>query len=252
MKIVIDDLSKSFDGKTFALSHVNLVIESGVFGLVGPNASGKTTLLRILATLEKPTGGTVSFDGLDLNGNRAAVRSMTGYLSQRFGQFTKLKTWEFLDYSATLAGVHDKKTRQSEMEELLESLGLTAVRNVYANDLPTAMKRHLEIAQAVVGNPLILLVDEPTLGLSPDERIRFRNLLSLKSKKVENILITSHILSDISSTCDKVAVLDRGEVVHHGAPGDIALQEIMSGGGIEGVRKGGDSGCPPAPSPRTG
>ncbi|MFC1508850.1 ATP-binding cassette domain-containing protein, partial [Candidatus Omnitrophota bacterium] len=151
MKIIIENLSKVFKDKTHALTNVNLVIEKGIFGLVGPNASGKTTLIRILATLLKPTGGRVTFDGMDLQKNRAAIRSMTGYLPQKFSAFAKMTTWEFLDYSARLAGLHDKTTREHSMDELLDTLGLYEVRNRLANELSPAMKRHLEIAQAVIG-----------------------------------------------------------------------------------------------------
>ena len=238
MKIEMCELSKVFDDRTQALSDVNLVIENGVFGLIGPNASGKTTLLRILATLVKPTGGKVMFNGQDLNKNRGSIRSMTGYLPQRFSQFTKLKTREFLDYSASLAGIFDKKTRQNEVDDLLESLGLSKVGDVDANDLSVVMKRLLEIAQAVIGNPTILLVDEPTLGLSPEERIRFRNMLNERSKKIDVIIMTSHILADISSTCQKLAVLNKGEVVYQGAPADIPDQESRYGWFIDGLKPG--------------
>jgi ABC-type multidrug transport system ATPase subunit len=238
MKITINDVSKIFNNGTRALSHVNLVIENGVFGLIGPNACGKTTLLRILATLVRQSEGSISFDGYDLDKNRAVIRSMTGYLPQSFSQFTRLKTWEFLDYSASLAGLHQKKARQNEVDDLLDALGLSAVRNVYANELSVVMKRHLEIAQAVVGNPRILLVDEPTSGLSPEERIRFRNLLAARSEKVENIIMTSHIFSDISGTCGKLAVLNRGEVVFHGAPADIPDPETRRDWSIDGVKPG--------------
>ena len=238
MRIEISDLSKVFKDRTHALSHVNLVIENGVFGLIGPNASGKTTLLRILATLWKPTEGRVTFDGRDMNKNRARIRSITGYLPQRFSQFTRLTAREYLDYSAGLAGFFDKKTRQKEVDDLLESLGLSKMRDVAANDLPVVMKRLLEIAQAVIGNPTILLVDEPTLGLSPEERIRFRNMLNERSKKIDVIIMTSHILADISSTCHKLAVLNKGEVVYQGAPADIPDQEKRYGWFIDGLKPG--------------
>lgn len=223
MRIAIEDLSKTY-GKTVALSHVNLVIEDGVFGLIGPNASGKTTLLRILATRLKPSGGRVTLGSWDLNRNRGEIRAITGYLPQRFSTFPKLTTREFLDYSASLAGLRDKKARNEEVEYLLESLGLSGVRNVFADELPVVMKRHLEIAQSVVGSPRMLLVDEPTLGLSPEERIRFRAMLMERSKKVENIVMTSHIFSDISSTCSSVAVLDRGTVAYSGPPENLPEQ----------------------------
>ena len=217
---------------------MNLVIENGVFGLIGPNASGKTTLLRILATLWKPTEGRVTFDGRDMNKNRARIRSITGYLPQRFSQFTRLTAREYLDYSAGLGGLFDKKRHRQEVDDMLESLGLSEVADVYANDLSVVNKRLLEIAQAVISSPTILLVDEPTLGLSPEERIRFRNMLNARSKKIDVIIMTSHILADISSNCDKLAVLNRGEVVFQGAPAYIPDQESRYEWFIDGLKPG--------------
>ena len=224
MRITIKNMSKVFKDGTRALTNVNLVIENGMFGLLGPNASGKTTLIRILATLLKPTEGTVTVDDMDLQKDRAAIRSMTGYLPQRFSMFTKITTWEFLDYTARLAGLRDNRTRKKAVDEMLESLGLFEVRNLNANELSVVMKRHLEIAQAVIGNPRILIVDEPTIGLSPEERLRFRNLLADRIDKINIIILSTHILSDITSTCTNMAVLDKGEVVYHGSPDSVAEQ----------------------------
>jgi ABC-type multidrug transport system ATPase subunit len=207
-----------YEGGELALAGVNLVIGNGVFGLLGRNASGKTTLIRILATLLKPSGGMVTIDGLDLAGNRSAIRSMTGYLPQRFGSFTRMTTGEFLDYTARLAGLRDRNVREREVDSLLESLGLESERKTFANELPVVMKRHLEIAQAVIGNPRILLVDEPTAGLSPEERTRFGNLLAERSRAIEIIIMTTHILDDISGAWNGMAILDRGEIAYHGAP----------------------------------
>ena len=217
-------MSKVFKDGTRALTNVNLVIENGMFGLLGPNASGKTTLIRILATLLKPTEGTVTVDDMDLQKNRAAIRSMTGYLPQRFSMFTKITTWEFLDYSARLAGLRDNRTRKKAVDEMLESLGLFEVRKRNANELSVVMKRHLEIAQAVIGNPRILIVDEPTTGLSPEERLRFRNLLADRCKEISIIIFSTHILSDISSTCTDIAILNKGEIVYKGSPNSLFKQ----------------------------
>ena len=222
MIITINNLSKVFADGTLALANVDIVIENGLFVLLGRNASGKSTLIRILATLMKPSGGTVSFDGLDLKKNRAAIRSMTGYLPQRFSLFPPVTAGEFLDYSARLAGLNDKRAREKEVGDMLESLGLFDVRKHLANELSIVMKRHLEIAQAVIGNPKILLVDEPTAGLSPEERIRFNKLLAERSRKINIIILSTHILSDISSTCNDLAVLDRGEVVYHGSADSLS------------------------------
>jgi ABC-2 type transport system ATP-binding protein len=240
MRIEISGLNKEFPGRIRALSNVNLVIENGVFGLVGPNASGKTTLLRILATLVKPSGGKVTYDGRDLNRNRGWVRSITGYLPQRFSQFTRLTAREYLDYTAGLAGLFDKKIREREVNDMLESLGLYESAETLANDLSVVQKRLLEIAQAVIGSPAVLLVDEPTLGLSPEERIRFRNMLNARSSRIDLIIMTSHILADISATCPKLAVLNRGEIVFQGAPAEVPDEESRYGWFIDGLKPGTD------------
>jgi len=217
-------MSKVFNDGTHALTDVNLIIENGMFGLLGANASGKTTLIRILATLVNPTEGTITVDDIDLLKNRAAIRSMTGYLPQKFSSFSNITTGEFLDYSAGLAGLHDKRNRKKAVDEMLELLGLFEVRNRNANELSVVMKRHLEIAQAVIGNPKILIVDEPTSGLSPEERLRFMKLLRDRSDKINIIILSTHILSDISSACADMAVLDKGKVAYHGAPESLAEQ----------------------------
>lgn len=224
MRITIKNLSKVFKDETPALTRVNLVIEDGMLGLLGPNASGKTTLLQILATLLKPTEGEVTVDDMDLQRHRSAIRSMTGYLPQRFTMLPKITTGEFLDYSARLAGLRDKKTRVRAVDEMLEQLGLSEVKKRSTNNLSPVMKRHLEIAQAVIGNPSILLVDEPTSGLSPEERIRFKSLLADRIGKIKIIIMSTHIKSDITSTCTKLAMLDKGELTYHGSP-DILFQQ---------------------------
>ncbi|MFC1607721.1 ATP-binding cassette domain-containing protein [Candidatus Latescibacterota bacterium] len=227
MKITISNLSKTYDDGTQALNDINLEIGEGATGLIGPNASGKTTLIRILATLEKPSSGTVTIDDLDLHKNRAAIRAMTGYLPQKFSRFSRMTTGEFLEYTARLSGLHRKKARKEAVDELLESLGLTGVRDSYANELSTAMKRHLEIAQAVIGNPRVLIVDEPTAGLSPEERLRFRKLLTERSDKIGIIIFSTHIYSDISGKCNDLVVLESGNITYHGQP--ESCPEISSG-----------------------
>jgi len=221
VKISIKQLNKVFGDGTQALSDVNLVIGEGLFGLLGPNASGKTVLMRILATLSKQTSGTVTIDGMDLQKNRAAIRAMTGYLPQRFSMFTNISTREFLDYTARLAGLREGRTRNTAVDEMLESLGLIEARNRNANELTTVQKRHLAIAQAIIGNPRILIVDEPTVGLSPEERLRFRKLLAERTKKTEIIILSTHILGDISSECTDMAILDKGRIIFHGTPDSL-------------------------------
>ncbi len=218
MKISVEGLSKTYKGGTIALSGVDLEIGSGMFGLLGPNGAGKTTLMRILVTLMKPTGGSVSVNELDLQRNRREIRSMLGYLPQEFRFFSKLTTWEFLDYVARLAGLRDNKKRTKEVGEMLEQVGLYDVRDRLANKLSGGMKRRLGIAQALIGEPKIIVVDEPTTGLDPEERIRFRNLLSDMGQKDIAIILSTHIVGDISSSCHNMALLDQGRVVYRGSP----------------------------------
>ncbi len=218
MKIQIKDLSQIYNNDFRALNKVNLEIESGMFGLLGPNGAGKSTLMRILVTLLKPTHGDIFVNGMKLSENRGEVRSILGYLPQDFRFFSKLKTWEFLDYAASLAGVKRKKERLAAVDDLLEQVGLFDVRNRYANKLSGGMKRRLGIAQALIGDPKIVVVDEPTTGLDPEERIRFRNILSNLSQKEVAIILSTHIVGDISSTCRQMALLNSGQVYFQGSP----------------------------------
>lgn len=221
MKISIQDLSKIYGNGHKALKSVNLEIENGMFGLLGANGAGKSTLMRILVSLMKPSEGKVLVNGMDLSKNRKAIRSMTGYLPQDFSAFPMLKTWEFLDYSARLAGVKNKRTRRDAVDEMLEEVGLYEARERYANKLSGGMKRRLGIAQALIGDPQIIIVDEPTTGLDPDERIRFRNLLTRISSRDVIIVLSTHIVGDISSTCKQMALLRNGKVVYNGSPEEL-------------------------------
>jgi len=218
MKIEIRQLNKIYPNGNHALRDIDLDIGPGMFGLLGPNGAGKSSLMRILVTLMKPSSGSVLVDGKDIQKHRRELRSMLGYLPQDFRFFSSLKTWEFLDYSGSLAGLKNRKTRIAEVDRLLDQVGLLEVRDRQANRLSGGMKRRLGIAQALIGNPRIIVVDEPTTGLDPDERIRFRNILSRLSQNDVIIILSTHIVGDISSTCQGMALLNRGEVVFNGSP----------------------------------
>ena len=224
MKIKIENLSKQYKNGTLALKNVNLDIGNGMFGLLGPNGAGKTTLMRILVTLMKPTSGTIHYNGLELFRNRREIRAMLGYLPQDFRFFQKLKTWEFLDYVACLAGLKDSKQRKKAVDEMLEKVGLYEARDRNANKLSGGMKRRLGIAQALIGDPKIVVVDEPTTGLDPEERIRFRNLLAEMAERDIIIILSTHIVGDISSTCNNMALLHNGEVVFNQSPEKLIEQ----------------------------
>ncbi|MBN2634826.1 MAG: ATP-binding cassette domain-containing protein, partial [Prolixibacteraceae bacterium] len=175
-------------------------------------------------TLMKPSSGKVTFDGYDLAKNRREIRSMLGYLPQDFSFFSKLKTYEFLDYTARLAGMKNGAARRKAVDQMLEEVGLFEARDRNANKLSGGMKRRLGIAQALINDPKIIIVDEPTTGLDPEERIRFRNLLSNISTRDVVIILSTHIVGDISSTCDNMALLNRGSLAFSGSPEELVKQ----------------------------
>lgn len=224
MEIKIENLNKIYSGGNWALKDINLEIPNGMFGLLGPNGAGKSSLMRILVTLMKPSSGKVTVDGLDLMKNRREIRSMLGYLPQDFRFFAKLKTWEFLDYTARLAGMKNKTKRNNAVDQMLEEVGLFEARDRNANKLSGGMKRRLGIAQALINDPKIIIVDEPTTGLDPEERIRFRNLLSRLSSRDVIIILSTHIVGDISSTCENVALLNKGKLAYAGPPEGLIKQ----------------------------
>jgi len=221
VQIKIENLTKIYRGGFHALKNLNLEIPNGMFGLLGPNGAGKSTLMRILVTLMKPTSGKVTINEYDLARNRREIRSMLGYLPQDFSFFSKLKTYEFLDYAARLAGMKSSSARRTAVDQMLEEVGLYEARDRNANKLSGGMKRRLGIAQALINNPKIIIVDEPTTGLDPEERIRFRNLLSTLSEKDVIIILSTHIVGDISSTCHHMALLNNGNLVYNGSPEEL-------------------------------
>ena len=224
MNISIQGLNKVYPNGNQALKNVNLEIKEGMFGLLGPNGAGKSSLMRILVTLMKPSSGQVLINGKDAAKNRGYVRGMLGYLPQDFSFFSNLKTYEFLDYAARLAGMNNSRKRSQAVDQLLEDVGLFDVRSRKAGKLSGGMKRRLGIAQALINDPKIIIVDEPTTGLDPEERIRFRNLLARLSSQDVIIILSTHIVADISSTCEHMALLNRGQVAFTGSPEELIRQ----------------------------
>jgi ABC-2 type transport system ATP-binding protein len=221
MNIRIEGLAMRYPGGTLALDGVSLDIGPGMFGLLGPNGAGKTSLIKILATLLKPTGGAVQVDGRDLDKQRKAIRRQIGYLPQDFTSFPKLTAREFLDYAARLKGVRSRRARVAQVDAVLENVGLFDARDRRADKLSGGMKRRLGIAQSLLGNPKFMIIDEPTVGLDPEERVRFRNLLSDLAREDRVIILSTHIVGDISSTCSRIALLDEGRVVFSGPPREL-------------------------------
>ena len=213
-----------YPGGKHALRDVDLEIPTGMFGLLGPNGAGKSTLMRILVALMEPTSGEVNIFGYDLRRHRKEIRSILGYLPQDFRFFAKYKTHEFLDYAARLSGMTNTRKRKQAVDAMLETVGLFDARERYANNLSGGMKRRLGIAQALIHNPKVIIVDEPTTGLDPEERIRFRNLLGEFSKNDVTIILSTHIVGDISSTCNCMALMNHGQVAFYGSPQQMLAQ----------------------------
>ncbi len=222
MSIQIRSLYKTYSGGVHALQGVNLEIATGMFGLLGPNGAGKSTLMKILATLETPSSGEVSIDGADIRTQRQQIRSSLGYLPQFFGVYPQLTGAELLSYIAKLNGVPRRNLREA-VHENLAHVGLLEARDRKAKTYSGGMMRRLGIAQALIGNPRLLIVDEPTTGLDPEERIRFRNLLTAISRD-KVIILSTHIVGDISSTCEDLAVLAKGKVAFRGHPANLIAQ----------------------------
>jgi len=224
VKITIENLNKVYANGNHALRDVNLEINNGMFGLLGPNGAGKSSLMRILVTLMQPSSGIVKVNGYDLTRDREQIRAMLGYLPQDFRFFSHLKTYEFLDYAARLAGMRNSKERRVAVDKMLEEVGLFEARDRQANKLSGGMKRRLGIAQALINNPKIIIVDEPTTGLDPEERIRFRNLLSTISTQDVIIILSTHIVGDISSSCTDMALLNQGGLAFTGSPDELVAK----------------------------
>jgi len=226
MSISIRSLNKIYPNGNHALKNINLEIPTGMFGLLGPNGAGKSTLMRILVALMEPTSGEVDVFGHNLLKERKEVRGILGYLPQDFRFFAKYKTHEFLDYAARLSGMNNRGKRRQAVDEMLESVGLFDVRERYAGRLSGGMKRRLGIAQALIHNPKLIIVDEPTTGLDPEERIRFRNLLAKISEQDVTIILSTHIVGDISSTCNCMALMNKGELAFFGSPEEMREKAV--------------------------
>lgn len=211
-RIEIRDLSKNF-GKKQALNHVNLEISQGMFGLLGPNGAGKTTLMKVLTTLTKKSSGEVKLCGIPVE-QCNEIRKIIGYLPQDFSMYGNMGAYEALDYLAVLSGM-GKKERAEKVQRMLEQVNLGDQYKTKVKAMSGGMKRRLGIAQAIIHDPKIIVVDEPTAGLDPEERVRFRNLLC-EIAKDRIVILSTHIVGDIEATCEDIAVLSQGEILFRG------------------------------------
>jgi ABC-type multidrug transport system ATPase subunit len=219
MDLVITNVSKRYQGNVWGLREFSLSLGPGVVGLLGPNGAGKSTLMRILATIARPTGGTVAWDGTDIARSPDGLRSVLGYLPQDFGVYPHLTPLEFLEYLAAAKGL-DGRTARKRIDELLQLVNLFDARHQQLGGFSGGMRQRVGIAQALLNDPRLLIVDEPTAGLDPEERVRFRNLLSdLSGERI--VILSTHIVSDVEAVATDIAIIVRGRLVRHAAPEDL-------------------------------
>ena len=222
MALTITNLSKNYNAQKMALSNYSINIDKGVLGLLGPNGAGKSTLMKIIATISKPTSGTLLFDGVNIVQTPDAVRKVLGYLPQDFGVYPNLNAYEFLTYIAAMKGVGGKGLKQ-RIDMLLEGVNLSADAKRPIGTYSGGMKQRIGIAQALLNDPKVLIFDEPTVGLDPEERMRFRQLIAdLAQDSI--IILSSHIVSDIETIADEVAIMQDGKLLTHAPQHDIIKQ----------------------------
>jgi len=222
MILTIENLKKKYRKGLWALKGIDLQIDKGVFGLLGPNGAGKTTMMRIVATLLEPTEGKIHFDGIDVLKERDKVRKILGYLPQEYGLYSSLTAPEFLDYIASLKGIENRK---KAVDQVLEHVHLEE-RKRRIGTFSGGMKQKVALAQALLGSPKLLIVDEPTAGLDPQERLRFKNLLAELGEQMV-IILSTHIVGDVSNLCKRIALIREGNIVLDDEP--IRLVDSMAG-----------------------
>jgi ABC-type multidrug transport system ATPase subunit len=219
----IEGVSKQYNTKNWGLRDFTLELRPGVLGLLGPNGAGKSTLMRILATITKATSGRVTWNGTDIAKAPDVLRGVLGYLPQDFGVYPNLTVVEFLEYMAAIKGL-DSKSAQKRIDELLQVVNLVEAVRRPLGGYSGGMKQRVGIAQALLNDPQVLIVDEPTVGLDPEERVRFRNLLSdLSGERI--VILSTHIVSDVEATATRIALVNQGQLLRESAPEDL-LKEI--------------------------
>jgi len=224
MNLQIDNISKTYPNGVQALKDVSLTISTGMFGLLGANGAGKSTLMRTIATLQEPDNGSITFNGLDVLKEKDNVRRILGFLPQEFGVYPKVTAETMLDHFAILKGITDKKERKEVLKTLLHQCNLYEIRKQKLGTFSGGMKQRFGIAQALLGNPKLIIVDEPTAGLDPTERNRFHNILSEIGENIV-VILSTHIVEDVSDLCTHMAIISLGEVILTGEPLKI-IQEL--------------------------
>ena len=217
MQLTIDSLSKTYSNGVCAINNVSLTLNNGMFGLLGPNGAGKSSLMRTIATLQSADSGHIRLDGLDVLKEKTAVRRLLGYLPQEFGVYPRISAEQMLDHIARLKGVLQPGERRDQVQELLNKVNLYKDRKKKLGTYSGGMKQRFGFAQALIGAPRLIIVDEPTAGLDPAERNRFYNLLSHLGENTI-VILSTHIVEDVSTLCSRFAIICLGEVLYHGTP----------------------------------
>ncbi|MFN3189629.1 MAG: ABC transporter ATP-binding protein [Aureliella sp.] len=226
MQLVIENLTKTYAGGVRALDQVSLTIPKGMYGLLGPNGAGKSTLMRTISTLQEPDSGSIDLDGLDVLGDKMAVRQVLGYLPQEFGVYPKTSARAMLDHIAILKGITNRGERKDRVEAMLERVNLRQHARKAISTYSGGMKQRFGIAQALIGDPKLLIVDEPTAGLDPGERNRFYNLLAEVGENII-VILSTHIVQDVKELCTQMAIIHQGTVRFAGAPAEA--EESLAG-----------------------
>lgn len=220
MELIIKDLSKTYSNGVHALKNVSLTIGQGMFGLLGPNGAGKSSLMRTIATLQEADSGSITLGDLDVLKEKQEVRKILGYLPQEFGVYPRVTAESMLDHIADLKGIVDRKQRKEIVSALLEKVNLAHVKNKNLGTFSGGMKQRFGVAQALIGNPRLIIVDEPTAGLDPAERNRFYNLLSEIGENTI-VILSTHIVEDVTNLCSNMAIICLGEVIANAHPADL-------------------------------
>ncbi|NDC42024.1 MAG: ABC transporter ATP-binding protein [Chitinophagia bacterium] len=223
MELVIEHLHKKYANDVYALNDVSLTIRRGMFGLLGPNGAGKSSLMRTLATLQDADSGSVRLGDIDVLNDKPAVRKVLGYLPQEFGVYPRTSAMELLDYLAIIKGFSHKGERQEMVKNLLQKVNLYEHRNKSVSSYSGGMRQRFGIAQCLIGQPQLVIVDEPTAGLDPGERNRFYNILSEIGENVI-VILSTHIVQDVRELCESMAIMDKGRVLYSGTTNDALLE----------------------------
>lgn len=216
-KLIIENLNKTYSNGVKALDDVSLELDSGMFGLLGPNGAGKSTLMRTIATLQEADSGTLMLNEIDIHKQPEKLRQVLGYLPQEFGVYPNISAQALLDHVAVLKGIVSKNERKEMVEYLLQKVNLFDKRKKAVKSFSGGMKQRVGIAQALIGNPKLIIVDEPTAGLDPGERNRFHNLLADVGEEVV-VILSTHIVDDVRELCNQMAIMNLGQLVYTGSP----------------------------------